>query len=227
MSSIAKFTFLRGHWLFDAGSDFYLYVFDISRPECYPPEIKSCVSSSLEEAVYRFRHPDSLDRENFSDYKVANNDTKSLNRLHNIVACLRENVARKYRLQNIMPLPSRSVPLLSSTPLPKDSARLIPLYIARSVVFEGRSIDSLAESFQVSKTNIRIWVSIYLTHGSQVFYLKERELDPIGEAVLVHNHIHTGKSVVLTCSSFCIFDKKRLQRIIRRQRLNPALPNLF
>ena len=212
---------LRGRWLFDAGSDFSPFIFDITDPLTYPPGLSSASIFGLSRAIHEFRNPPLGYAGKCGSYRealVLDSDVDQLRRLFNIVKILRNHVAEFEKRTHLISMSNMCFPFVSSESLPLDliAKRKVFVRFVKDIVFAGRDVDNMADMGKVSKTNLLIWVSIYLTHGSWCFFQKPMDLPAVTETAIAINHFNSGSSPVLTCARYCIMDLNRLKRILRR-----------
>lgn len=212
---------LKARWLHGLDTDLTLYKFDITNPDWYPPIIKFCSSDQLKKAIFEFRNPLSSSgsyRTVFKGHEVNDSDTKQLLLLKNIVTIVRDQVIKYFKLCDKANTSLESCPLITSETLPDDvcEKRQLMLNLAKSVLFFKKSPDEIVKAYDVNKTNLDIWVNIYLTHGPAAFFKKARPLTPEIEKIIVKDHFNRRASTVFTCARHCFFDQNRLKRMIKR-----------
>lgn len=224
------FTYFKSHWLHDFGPRFSHLQFDITKILYFPPEIgkidlrlilplKMDVICS-DASSLRTANPGE------TEFAFHNSDMFLLNRLQKLVSMVRRKVAEKHDLLHLIPDDDIRT---SSTPLPPDILKkhMFFLKVARLVLSGSETVESLASFYCLSKTNIRIWVSLLLNYGPKVFYeVDERSrFSEYTEDLIGRSHVTRGWPTVLCCARHRIFNRNTFKNIIRRyRRRNPPIP---
>ena len=206
-----NYTPCAGYWLADSGSPYADCFFDLTKPDEFPFELTN-------EEKWAFR---SL----LKDTHYLSVPIKCFNigpgfRSSKIEPLL-EFVRRKAQDNldiNKLPVPVSSFTRSEITDPRLLQKRLFFLHIAKKVVAGLETYSSAAAKYGIDKVNIKIWVSMYLSYGEKIFYLRDARLTPQEEAAIVKKHLDNGDSVVFTCTDNFIFSSNRFRNIFRRHR---------
>lgn len=201
----------EGYWLADLPAPYNTAYFDISNRKSFPIELPPEVSREICNNITGLHTRSIL---------IKAIDKNNLYNLQIILSALRNLCIQKLNLHKEIPKAEKGIQsCFTRAGIPsrdKLSQRLFFLYVAKQVVSGKESFSSIASKFNLDKVNVRIWTSIYLTHGEDVFLNGNPMLTDERRAYIAQSHLKNKQSVVFTCASNLIFSRRRLKNILRR-----------
>lgn len=222
LDSLSQFTPIRGRWFFDGPLEYSWLKIDLTDPSTFHPQLAYDLPAGYFEAVDKFRAPDpSSGNKSYNEYLVPNSDSYRIRLLRNILTLLRDHLATRFKLYKFINHSRYCTPWVTYERVPDSIVhkRQFFLYLARAVVFSNVDVNDWAKKWNINIRNLLIWVSTYLTHGPDVFFLKSRDMMPQVERFIAMEHHRLGGSYVLTGARHALLDNNRIKRILHRARL--------
>ena len=216
IQTLNNVTPVYGYWLADAGHPLANQFFDLTEPITYPFRLSSHEEAEIKELIRGLKH------KVFYVTCFYDLDEEARTTLCQLLAKVRQAALDK------CPVSNKRIPTYTgyrhykNNQLSKEKLqkRLFFLHLAKQIVAGCETTGSVALKYNIDKTNVAIWLSIFLTHGEEAFYAPEPQYSKEDEELIASKHLKNGNSVALTCAQALLFSRKRLHNMLRRYRLS-------
>ena len=209
-----EWTLCVGFWLSQLPFSGAKIKFDITFPDSYP--FKDYDKSELKSLIKKLRIKSVNDF--FGPISYVDTSTWEKRRdFQDLVYFVRSEYIKKSSY--FLKLPFRVLPRKSPSPTKAEmKKREFYLNVARSVVFGEDSYSSAAKRFGVEKSNVCIWVNLFLTHGEDIFRHSRPKLQNNRAINCAYYHLAYKRTIAETASWYLIFSHNQIKHYIRRYR---------
>lgn len=206
----------KAYWLADSNRFFASIAFNILDPYQYPFRI----SDYEKRQIARFIDSHRLDHPYHSPF--IENTVEKKHALSKLLYMMHSEFRKMFRalgkfhpdgtFDDLMESRNNNLP----KPVSDHDNPLLFLAVAKEVVFSSESPSSVAAKYGLSPTNVRIWVSMFLTYGERAFKFRLNPPSPREEKKIIDEYLSGSLNKDALCAKHQIFTINSFNNIRRR-----------